>query len=304
MAKIVMKNHQIALNDTVKEMTRVLKNQPELSSYSSNLPSGSCYRWPHGPLHETIAPMDQHVIIAHFGNMQRVERRTGTQLVKETIREGTISTIPLGSTSRWDMAGTVDVIHFYIPNQTFEALLLQADVPPGELLLRTAHHDKSTAQIISAISDTLADNNRIGQLLCEHLMLALILQLMQNHSSTTTFVQQTNAVLSARALKNSLEVLDSSPVGEVSIQALATELGISSAHFCRAFKNSTGLTPYGWLKQRVMERAFLQLQSPHKQVADIAFESGYGSQNAFTSAFKKMTGLTPSQWRKKYSATK
>ncbi|MCS3408741.1 AraC family transcriptional regulator [Serratia sp. AKBS12] len=299
-----MKNDEITLNDTVKEMTRVLKNQPQLSVQSSNLISGCCYRWPHGPLHETIAPMDQHVVIAHFGNMQRVERRTGTQVVKETIREGTISTIPLGSTSRWDMAGTVDVIHFYIPDQTFDALLLQAEAPPGELLLRTAHHDKTTAKIISAINETLADNNRIGQLLCEHLMLALILQLMQNHSSATKSVRQSNTVLSARALKNSLEILDSRPVGEVTIQALAAELGISSAHFCRAFKNSTGLTPYGWLKQRVMERAFLQLQSSDKQVAEIAFDSGYGSQNAFTSAFRKMTGLTPSQWRKKHSVTK
>lgn len=304
MANIVMKNHEIALNDTVKEMTRVLKNQPELSVTSSNPLAGCCYRWPHGPLHETIAPMDQHVLIAHFGNMQRVERRTENKLVKETIREGTISTIPLGSTSRWDMAGTVDVIHFYIPDQTFEALVLQADAPPTELLLRTAHFDETTAKIISAIHDTLSENQRIGHLLCEHLMLALILQLIHNHSPVTLPVQQTNGVLSPRALKHSLEILDSSPVGDITIQALATGVGLSSAHFCRAFKNSTGLTPYGWLKQRVMERALVQLQSTQKQVSEIALESGYSSQNAFTSAFRKMTGFTPSQCRQNKNAGK
>ncbi|MEB6377680.1 AraC family transcriptional regulator [Leclercia adecarboxylata] len=299
-----MNNHETALNDTVKEMTRVLKNQPELSVTSSNPHAGRCYRWPHGPLHETIAPMDQHVVIAHLGTMQRVERRTDNKLVKETIREGTLSTIPLGSTSRWDMYGAVDVIHFYIPDQMFKNLLLQVEAPPTELLLRTAYYDKSTANIISAISDALSEQNKITQLLCEHLMLALILQLIQNHSPLTFPVQQTNAVLSSRMLKHALDILDSNPVGDITIQALAAELGISSAHFCRAFKNSTGLTPYGWLKQRVMERAFVQLQMPHKQVSEIALESGYSSQNAFTSAFKKMTGLTPSQWRNKHCVVK
>ncbi|WP_285129725.1 helix-turn-helix domain-containing protein [Leclercia adecarboxylata] len=304
MAKIVMKNHEIALNDPVKEMTRVLKNQPEFSITSSNPLAGRCYRWPHGPLHETIAPLNQHVVIAHLGNMQRVERKTDNKLVKETIREGTISTIPLGSTSRWDMYGAVDVIHFYIPDPVFETLLQQVDAPPAELQLRTAHYDKTTANIISAISDTLSEQSKINQLLCEHLMLALILQLIQNHSSLTLPAQQSTAVLSPRSLKHSLDILDSSPVGDITIQALAAELGISSAHFCRAFKNSTGLTPYTWLKQRVMERAFAQLQTPHKQVSEIALESGYSSQNAFTSAFKKMTGLTPSQWRKKNSVAR
>ncbi|MGK3631781.1 helix-turn-helix domain-containing protein [Enterobacter cloacae] len=294
-----MNNHEVILKDTVKEMTRVLKNQPELSITSSNPLSVNCYRWPHGPLHETIAPMDQHVIIAHFGNMQTVERRTGHQIVRDTIREGTITTIPRGSSSRWDMSGTVDVIHFYIPDETFNDLLLQVDAPLTELLFRTAYFDDTAAKIISAIHDILSDNNRITHLLCEHLMLALVLQLIQNHSPVKTHVQQANYFLSPRVLKNSLEILDSSPIGEVTIQALAAEQGMSSAHFCRAFKNSTGLTPYGWLKQRVMERAFLQLQSTNKQISEIALESGYNSQNAFTSAFRKMTGLTPSQWRKK-----
>lgn len=304
MASIVMKNHKLAFNDAVSEMTRVLKNPPALNVNSKNPLLGCCYRWPHGPLHETIAPMDQHVIIAHYGTMQPVQRRTENKIVKGTIREGTISTIPRGSTSRWDMSGTVDVIHFYIPDRTFQDLLHQVDAPPAELLLRTAHYDETTAKILSAIYDVLSDNQHIHQLLCEHLMLSLILQLMQKHSPAPLSVQQNNGILAARALKKSLEILDSSPVGEVTIRALAAELGISPAHFCRAFKNSTGLTPYAWLKQRVMERAFLALQSTDKQVADIAAESGYGSQNAFTSAFRKITGLTPSQWRKKQNAAR
>lgn len=295
-----MKNQGVIHTDSFKEMIRVLKNEPKLSVKNSSLLLGCCIHWPHGPVHETIAPMNQHVILAHFGKMQHVERRTGKNVVKSTFREGTISTIPCGSSSRWDMSGSIDVIHFYIPEQSYKDLLQQVDAPPTELLPRTAHYDEIISKIISSISDTLRDYNPISQLLCEHLILALMLQLIRNDFNAKTRVHESNAncILSTRALKNALEILDSSPVGAITIQALAAELNISPAHFCRAFKNSTGLTPYSWLKQRVMERAFLQLQSTNKPVSEIAVESGYSSQNAFTNAFIKITGLAPSQWRK------
>jgi len=294
-----MKNHDIPLEDAVHKMAQVLKNRPELGIDSGDALQIRCYHWPHGPLHETIPPLDQHVIIAHVGHMQRVERKTENKIVKNTIRKGAITTIPQGSTSRWDIAGLVDVMHLYIPDNIFADLLNQMEIPTAELILRTAHFDETASKITLAVAEIISDNNKINQLLCEHLTLSLILQLIKNHSNTLTAAGQSQGVLSSRALKMALEKLDNSPIGDVTIKSLALELGVSSAHFCRAFKNSTGLTPYGWLKQRVMERAFHELQHTDKLITEIAIESGYGSQNAFTQAFRKITGLTPSQWREK-----
>lgn len=294
-----MKNHTIMLADPASEMSRVLNNQPELIIVNDNPPSICCYKWPHGPLHEIISPLDQHVIIAHYGNMQRVERTTDNKVSKNVIRNGAITTIPLGSSSYWDVYNPVDVIHFYLPNSILNTLAQQVDVSEVELKLHTGLYDIVTSKIIVLISELLVDNNKINQLLCEHLLLVLMVQLIKNHSAANIFIEQSNGGLSPRALKYSIEKLDSSPVGDVSIKSLSEELGLSSAHFCRAFKSSTGVTPYSWLKQRVIERASLQLELSEKPIFDIALESGYSSQNAFTLAFRKLTGISPGQWRNK-----
>jgi AraC family transcriptional regulator len=294
-----MDNHDIIINDTFHKMARVLKNRPESGIDSGDPLQIRCYRWPHGPLHETIPPLDQHVIIAHFGNMQQVERKTENKIVKNTIREGAITTIPQGSSSRWDIRDIVDVVHLYIPHEIYTEFANQTDIPSTELTLCTAHYDGTASKIISAIADIIPENNKINQLLCEHLILSLIFQLIKDNTKKPSTPPKNPGTLSPYALRTVLEKLDNSPIGDITINKLALDLGISSEHFCRAFKNSTGLTPYGWLKQRVMERAFHELQYTDKLITEIAIESGYSSQNAFTQAFRKITGVTPGQWRVK-----
>ncbi|ESL99149.1 MULTISPECIES: helix-turn-helix domain-containing protein [Enterobacteriaceae] len=292
-----MKNIKKNPYDTYKEMTRVLDVEPELALGDIKSSLAQCIRWPHGPLHDVISPMDKHVIIAHLGKMQRIERITDNKLIKAMARERTITTIPQGSSSRWDLYGDVDVIHFYISPEMFKDLLLQVESPSLELVIRTAHYDTILSNIIFSISEVIKDKSKVNIILYEQLILSFFIQLINNHSTHTHISRYENCVLSPRSLKLALEKLDSCPVGDVTIKKLASELGLTSAYFCRAFKGSTGMTPYCWLKQRVMERAFIQLKKPRKKVIEIALESGYSSHTAFTNAFRKMTGLTPSQWR-------
>jgi transcriptional regulator GlxA family with amidase domain len=40
---------------------------------------------------------------------------------------------------------------------------------------------------------------------------------------------------------------------DVSPAALASDAGLSRFHFCRAFKESTGLSPHAWLRQHRLE---------------------------------------------------
>ena len=80
--------------------------------------------------------------------------------------------------------------------------------------------------------------------------------------------------------------------------ALADEAKLSRFHFCRAFKQSTGLAPHEWLRQRRIERAITMLRDKEVSIASIADALGYASQTAFGAAFKRMKGMTPSEWRR------
>jgi AraC family transcriptional regulator len=86
---------------------------------------------------------------------------------------------------------------------------------------------------------------------------------------------------------------------DVSLAALASDSGLSRFHFCRAFKESTGLSPHNWLRQYRLEQAMTMLRDPHNSVALVAASLGYASQTAFAAAFRKLTGSTPTDWRRR-----
>ncbi len=76
------------------------------------------------------------------------------------------------------------------------------------------------------------------------------------------------------------------------------DAGLSRFHFCRAFKESTGLSPHAWLRQHQLERAMKMLRDTDNSVVSIAAALGYSSQTAFAAAFRKLTGESPSNWRR------
>ena len=68
---------------------------------------------------------------------------------------------------------------------------------------------------------------------------------------------------------------------------------LSPYYFCRAFKQSLGVTPHRYHAQRRIERA-----KPNSSVTEIGLALGFSETSSFTSdAFRRITGLTPSAYR-------
>ena len=60
------------------EMARVLGTTPFHMALDSS--GAGIAHWKHDPLHDVVAPMSQHVIMAYNGTVQRMERRMGRRL--------------------------------------------------------------------------------------------------------------------------------------------------------------------------------------------------------------------------------
>jgi AraC family transcriptional regulator len=75
-------------------------------------------------------------------------------------------------------------------------------------------------------------------------------------------------------------------VGEdVRLEDLAREAQLSPYHFCRAFKQSTGLSPYSFLRRLRIEAAKEMLESSHATVTEVALSVGYEAAPAFNRVF-------------------
>jgi len=280
------------------EMARVLKTAPlQMASDPAN---GAIAHWKHGALHDVVEPMADHVIMAYPTGVQRLERRTGRSLATGTARPGVVTIIPAGSSAKWDIPGPVDVIQLYLPRTTLERVTREAAASaPGELLERTGYPDAITSGLLMSAAEVLEGNSSLDALFRQQLTDLLATRLLAAHTGAPAGFEPAIGGLSPHALRRAIERLRSDSDADVSLAALALDAGLSRFHFCRAFKESTGLSPHAWLRQQRLERAMNMLRDTDASIELVAAELGYASQTAFTAAFKKLTGDTPSDWRRR-----
>jgi AraC family transcriptional regulator len=280
------------------EMARVLGTTPFHMALDSS--GAGIAHWKHEPLHDVVEPMTHHVIMAYNGTLQRMERRSGRSVSIGTFRPGVVIIIPEGSSSRWDIPKPVDVVQLYLPHTMLERISREADTAsPIDLLERTAHPDPITSRLLLSAADSLEGNGALDTLFRHQLIELLATRVLAAHSGSTTSFQPTMGGLAPKALLRAIERLRSDSDADVSLAALAAEAGLSRFHFCRAFKESTGLSPHAWLRQYRLEQAMNMLRDTNESVVSIAAALGYSSQTAFAAAFRKLTSETPSEWRRR-----
>ncbi len=87
--------------------------------------------------------------------------------------------------------------------------------------------------------------------------------------------------------------------GDICLQKLAREAGISKHHLCRAFKKHVGFTPMRFLARLRVERAKELLKTGKLSVSAVSSEVGFNDLGSFIKQFKKLSGFTPGEFRKK-----
>jgi AraC family transcriptional regulator len=280
------------------EMARVLGTDPFRVALDAS--GAGIAHWKHDPLHDVVAPMTHHVIMAYNGAVQRMERRSGRLVSTGTFRPGVVIIIPEGSSSRWDIPRPVDVVQLYLPQQTLMRVADEAETAqPVELVERTAHPDAVTSRLLLSAADVLEGNEALDSLFRQQLTDLLATRLLAAHAGAPAVRQPIVGGLAPKVLMRSIERLRSESDADVSLAALAADAGLSRFHFCRAFKESTGLSPHAWLRQHRLEQAMRMLRETDVSVVAVAAALGYASQTAFAAAFKRLTGDTPTDWRRR-----
>lgn len=87
---------------------------------------------------------------------------------------------------------------------------------------------------------------------------------------------------------------------EINLDRLAGVAGYSQYHLHRMFSGIVGLPLHHYIKRRQLTEAAKSLIFTDKQIIQIALDSGYESQQAFSLAFKSIYKLTPQKFRLKH----
>ncbi len=99
--------------------------------------------------------------------------------------------------------------------------------------------------------------------------------------------------LAPRALRRIVDYVDAALDSPIGLDDMAAVAGLSRFHFAKAFKQSTGHSPYSYVMTRRLLRARDLLARTDDPLAEIAQATGFSSQAHFTDAFKRAFGVTP-----------
>jgi len=84
----------------------------------------------------------------------------------------------------------------------------------------------------------------------------------------------------------------------LSLEQVAREAGMSKFHFCRQFKDATGLTFREFLVRRRVACALGLLLDQDRSVSQVYLEVGFKDLGHFSRVFRKLTGQPPSRYRR------
>jgi AraC family transcriptional regulator len=99
-------------------------------------------------------------------------------------------------------------------------------------------------------------------------------------------------------IREAIALLRANPNKDLSMDDLATRVGLSRSRFYDLFQVCTGFSPRAYLDMLCVETAISRLSSTRQKIADVAAELGFSAQSNFTRFFLNQVGVPPSKYRR------
>jgi len=116
--------------------------------------------------------------------------------------------------------------------------------------------------------------------------------------STTPQLAAATQALTPHKLRRLTSFIDANLDRPLQVSELAAEVGLSRAHFTRAFQSAVGQTPHRFVLSRRLEEVRLALQETMDDLSTLAARYGFSSHAHMSSAFRAAFGATPSSYRR------
>lgn len=123
-------------------------------------------------------------------------------------------------------------------------------------------------------------------------------QLLYNNVYTDLLTRHQSPV--SPLLNKCIDKINSGYMYDFSLSELASAVGLSEGHFCRVFKDTTGVTPFHYINRVRITKACGMLTHTDKKIADISARCGFNNISYFNRTFKQIMKESPSTYRKNF----
>jgi len=276
-----------------------LSGPPILDCTVGGLVPASVRRW------RGIAPdidqvaLDQHFVSIHLGGAKRLQRRGEGQAAICDVDSGAYSVVPAGAAFHWNTAGPIDFAHFYFDPKLVDHVVASAfDRDPFYTQLQETLGEADP--LVRSLAFGLIEELEAGdpqQAYLEDMLHLLLCRVLRLHSNARRSAPLARHVLAPFRLRRSLDFIEAHLGSQIGVGDIAAASGISRFHFSRAFRQTTGNSPYAYLLGRRIAAAKMLLIRSERPLVEVAEQCGFASLSQFSRMFKREAGICPSSFR-------
>jgi AraC family transcriptional regulator len=198
---------------------------------------------------------------------------------------------------RWDRENNF-IILFLEPSLIYRTAD-EINLNNFEISSHFVRNDPLLYQIGLTLKSELELSRKYSQLFVESVAKFLAVHLLRHYFVENQKVRQYSYSLSQERLQQVTDYINDCLEKDLSLVELASAIHMSTHHFSKLFKQSTGLSPYQYVTYQRVMRARELLAMNEYTIVEIAIMVGFSNQSNLNRHFKRLIGVTPGIFRKK-----
>jgi AraC family transcriptional regulator len=243
---------------------------------------------------------EHHVLLNLCETPHRVQNRRDGVMRDFTIHKDEIIVTPAGMRSGWRWFGKSDVIVVTLDPARVEAFAqgeLGMILDTRQLADLPQFEDADLCAAGVMLRDALENDDLTSGVMFEAMSRVLLVKLLQRYGQHRPEDLARSRRFTSRHFSRVLSFVRANLDRTITVEDLAREVGISTAHFARAFRDTVGQTPMQYVLAYRIEQAIALMKDDARRLGDIALACGFADQAHFSRSFKQVTGQTPRQFR-------
>jgi len=228
-----------------------------------------------------------------------VSWRDSRGVQSKDISTGAVAICYFNKSTRLELRNPAEFAVVLLRNEALEHVREETREWSGaELRAQPAIEDPTLRRLMEILLREKRDGFQNGSFFLDGVATALASCLVRQYSSTPQAERNFTGGMAPSMLRRSLEFMDAHLSGSLRLSDLAHKARLSTSHFVRSFRQSTGRTPYQFLLLRRVERAQIAMRDRRPSLTEVALASGFADQHHLARVFRRVTGVTPSSYRR------
>jgi AraC family transcriptional regulator len=239
-------------------------------------------------------------VVINAGKPVRVACQRGGETHTGIAVYGDIDIVPAGVASRWELNATERFLTLGVSRRLLERVAESSglDAAHIEIHNRFQIRHPQMEHIGWALKAEVDQGSPSGRLYMESMAIALAIEVLRNRGLRIETSHQKNSGFSRRGLKQVLAYIDENLGEDLTIQAIADEMGISGSSLKQIFRNSFGVPLHQYVIRRRVERAADLLSHRKMGINQVALETGFSSQSHLAMHMRRLLGASPKDLRR------